>query len=295
MDWDKLKTFHTVAQAGSFTLASKRLNLSQSALSRQIKTLEDSLNLSLFTRHARGLVLTQEGEQLFHTAEDVFKKIETTRQELTNTKAKPFGKLRVTTTMAFGSYWLTRTVKEFMADYPDIELELILSDEKLDLSTRHADVAIRFQTPTQADLIVRPLITVHHNIYGSPGYLKERGVPVTPEDLRTHDVIAFGTRLSAPIKQIDWLLKTCTPSLKPVLEVSSLFGILEAIKSGIGIGSIPDYLAQTAPELVQILGEIKSPSFKSYFVYPGEMKRSKRVAVFKDFIIKKLNEEASTF
>ena len=295
MDWDKLKTFHSVAQAGSFTLAAKRLNLSQSALSRQIKSLEDSLNLSLFTRHARGLVLTEEGKQLYNTAEDVVKKIDHTRQELLDSKKKPFGKLKVTTTHAFGSYWLSRNIKEFVYDFPDIELELVLSDEALDLAKGQADVAIRFQTPTHADLIVRPLITVHHHIYASPTYIEKCGVPQTIEDLKHHNLIAFGTTISPPIKEFDWLLSTGIPKLKPVVEISSLFGILSALKSGIGIASIPDYLAKSSPELVRILGEVESPSFKSYFVYPREMKRSKRVSVFKDFIIKKILAAAGTF
>lgn len=295
MDWEKLKTFHTVAVAGSFTLAAKRINLSQSALSRQIKSLEDSLSLSLFTRHARGLVLTQEGEQLFKTAEEVVYKIERARQELLDTKTKPFGKLKVTTTQAFGSYWLTQNIKEFVDTYPDIELELILSDDTLDLAKREADIAIRFMTPTHADLIVRPLITIHHHIYASPDYLKEQGMPSSLEDLRHHNIIAFGKARSAPIKEIDWLLGSITPNLKPTLEVSSLFGILGALQSGIGIASIPDYLASGFPGLVRILGDVESPSFKSYFVYPGEMKRSKRVAVFKDYIVKKLLESANSF
>jgi len=295
MDWDKLKTFHAVAQAGSFTLAAKRLNLSQSALSRQIKKLEDNLSLSLFTRHARGLVLTQEGEQLYSTAEEVYKKIERTFQELLDTKTKPFGKLKITTTHAFGSYWLAQNVKEFVETYPDIELDLRLSDQTLDLSKGEADIAIRFQTPTQADLIARKLITVHHHIYASPIYLQEHGVPETIEDLRHHTLIGFGSGRAQPIKEIDWLFEVGRPHFKANIEISSLFGILGAIQSGIGIASIPDYLATSTPELVRILGGVPSPSLKSYFVYPSEMKRSKRVAVFKDYIVKKLLDAANSF
>ena len=127
MDWDKLKIFHTVAEAGSFTNASTILNLSQSAISRQIQSLEQDLKIHLFERHARGLVLTNNGEYLYKTANEVISKLKDVEATLVDEKDKITGKLTVTTVVSFGTTWLTPRIQEFMSLHPEIEIDLILS------------------------------------------------------------------------------------------------------------------------------------------------------------------------
>src|SRR5277367_6558034 len=114
MDWDKLRIFYAVAEAGSFTHAGDALNLSQSAISRQISALEDSLKVVLFHRHARGLILTEQGEVLYHTARDVFSKLAMTEAQLSESRERPQGPLKVTTTVAFGTLWLAPRIREFL-------------------------------------------------------------------------------------------------------------------------------------------------------------------------------------
>ncbi len=287
MDWEKLKIFHAVAEAGSFTAAAKRLNTSQSALSRQIKALEESIHLSLFTRHARGLVLTQEGERLFATARDVADRIEATQLELMEAKQKPFGPLRVTTTQSFGTFWLTPRIGEFVRASPDINLQLILSDELVDLATGEAEIAIRFSEPTQADLIQRPLALFHHHIYGAPEYLSKRGTPASIEDLDNHDLLTYGPGVPPTIKNINWIKTAGAHGFerKPLLEINSIFGVLQAVRAGIGLAAIPDYLAADYPELIPVLRDWDAPAFPAYLVYPSEIKNSKRVNAFKEFLI----------
>ena len=147
MDWDKLRVFHAVAEAGSFTRAGETLNLSQSAVSRQIGSLEDSLEVVLFHRHARGLNLTEAGENLFRTAHEVFAKLAMAEARIMDSKDRPQGPLKITTTVAFGSIWLTSRMREFISLYPDIEVSLVLADTELDLSMREADAAIRLAPP----------------------------------------------------------------------------------------------------------------------------------------------------
>jgi DNA-binding transcriptional LysR family regulator len=291
MDWDKLKIFHIVAKAGSFTNAAKDLNTSQSALSRQIKSLEDSLKISLFTRHARGLVLTLEGEQLYKTADEMATKLKATRLALVEGTNKPVGRLRLTTTITFGSLWLVPRLKEFNELYPDIELQLTLIDEDVDLAMGEADVAIRFRAPKQADLIHRFLMNVNHHIYSSPKYLKEKGTPKNLSDLKKHNIILYGPKRPKSLENINWILKTAKidPPFHGVLEVNTLFGVLEALKAGMGIATIPDYLAASAPDLVRLLDNATGPAFRAYLIYPSELKRSKRVRAFNDFIISQLN------
>jgi DNA-binding transcriptional LysR family regulator len=192
MDWDKLKVFHAAADAGSFTHAGEQLNLSQSAVSRQVSALEQELGVSLFHRHARGLILTEQGELLYRTAHDVFLKLEAARAKLTDSRERPHGELRVTTAQGIGNHWLTPRLGEFIDLFPEIRVTLITTDEELDLSMREADVAIRLRQPTQPDLIQRKLFSVHFHAYASPEYLKRFGTPTKFEELDKHRIVLLG-------------------------------------------------------------------------------------------------------
>ena len=158
MDWDKLRIFQAVADAGSFTHAGETLKLSQSAITRQIGALEEQLGVMLFHRHARGLILTEQGELLYRTARDMAAKVKTAEALLRANQDKPAGRLKVTTTVGFGSTWLTAQMHEFITIYPEIDVSLVLSDNELDLGMREADVAIRMVMPRQPGLVQRHLL-----------------------------------------------------------------------------------------------------------------------------------------
>jgi DNA-binding transcriptional LysR family regulator len=294
MDWDKLRIFHAVAEAGSFTHAGETLNLSQSAVSRQISSLEESLNVALFHRHARGLILTEQGELLYRTAHEVFSKLAMAEAQLTESKDKPKGQLKVTATQAFGSSWLTPVLGEFIELYPDVQVDLVLEDRELDLSMREADVAIRMAPPRQPELIQRHLMTVHLNAYASPAYIKRHGIPKSPEDLDNHKIIVYGDDTTKPpVPNIDWLLHTSAKrdgQRRPILKVNSVYAILRAVQSGLGLASLPEYMAQESTSLVRILPELQGPRIDSYFVYPEELRSSKRIQVFRDFLLRKVAE-----
>lgn len=295
MDWDRLRIFHTVADAGSFTNAGQVLNCSQSAVSRQIRALEESLNVSLFTRHARGLVLTHEGQELYNTARDVVQRIDETERNLMESRQRPQGLLRVTTMVTFGAVWLTPHLEQFMAEYPEIDLKLILDDADLDLSAGQADVAIRLHEPEQADLIQRPLATFHSHIYASPEYLDRKGTPVTIEDLDNHDLITFGASSSSVIRGLNWLLGVGrnNSERKPRLEVDNLYGIMHAVEAGMGIAVLPDYLVHNRQKLVRVLPEVDGVPFNSYYCYPPELRGSLKVALFRDFMIRQIRAESN--
>ncbi len=292
MDWDKLRIFHAVADAGSFTHAGHELNLSQSAVSRQISALEEDLNVPLFHRHARGLILTEQGEVLYRTAHDVFTKLAAAKTRLMDSKEKPSGELRITTTVGLGSIWLTPRIKEFMELYPDIQVQLLLEDQELDLSMREADVAIRLRRPTQPDLIQRKLFTVHHHVYSSVDYVKKHGIPKSVEDLDKHKILIFGT--SATYLNNLTMLQTAGRAEgdpRPVaLRVNSAYGLRRAAQSGAGIAILADYLVAPDMNLVQIDLPIDTPEYDTYFVYPEELKETKRVTAFRDFLVSKAKE-----
>jgi len=289
MDWDKLRIFHAVAEAGSLTHAGDSLNLSQSAVSRQISALEDSLRVSLFHRHARGLRLTEQGELLFNTAHEVFSKLAMAEARITESKETPTGPLKVTTTVAFGSVWLTSRIAEFIEMYPEIEISLVLADTELDLSMREADVGIRMAPPKKPDLIQRHLMTIGYHVYASPSYLKKYGMPKTAEDLDDHHLVVYGEDAHPPAENLNWLLSEGRPKgsgpRKPVLKVNSIYGIFRAVESGVGIGAIPDYMSNEVGTLIEILPEIRGPDLDVYFVYAAELRNTARIAAFRDFLV----------
>lgn len=292
MDWDKLRIFHAVADAGSFTHAGHELGLSQSAVSRQISALEDGLNVPLFHRHARGLILTEQGEMLYRTAHEVFTKLTAAQTRLMDSREKPSGELRITTTVGLGSIWLTPRLKEFTELYPEIQVTLLLHDHELDLSMREADVAIRLRRPTQPDLIQRKLFTVHNHIYASPDYVKKHGIPKSIDDLDRHKIITFG-HIPIHLESINWLETAGRPEGSPrptVLQVNNAYGLRRAVQAGIGIASVADYLVAPDMGLVQIDLPHETPEWDTYFVYPEELKDTKRVTVFRDFIVSKARE-----
>jgi DNA-binding transcriptional LysR family regulator len=290
MDWDKLRIFHSVADAGSFTHAAEQLNLSQSAISRQISALEADLGVPLFARHARGLIKTEQGETLYKTVHDVLLRLDTTVNSLTESKDRPQGKLRVTTTVGLGSGWLTTRVHEFLELYPDVQLEINLVDEELDLATRQADCAIRLRQPQQADIIQRKLFTVHFHIYASPGYLEKYGQPKNLDELDFHRIVGFGDNSPAYLADTNWL-KTAgregKPPRSPVCEVNNMVALRKITERGAGIAVLPDYIVDRSHTLIPLMQSAEVPSFDTYFCYPQSMRGSAKLIAFRDFLIAK--------
>ena len=293
MDWDKLKIFHAVAEAGSFTSATINLNLSQSAISRQIQSLEEELNVKLFERHARGLTLTENGEYVFKTAHEVISKLKEVETTLGDKKNKPSGKLTVTTVVSFGTTWLTPRIQEFMELNPEIEVDLIFDDKELDLSTRQADIGIFMRRPKQLNYIQKKLIDINYHIYGSPKYLEKYGYPKTVNDLNKHKFISFGRGAPSPVYDPDWVLKfgmKDNKKRKPVMKVNSVYGLLLAVQSGVGLAAIPDYLTVKQPNIVKVLPNIEGPITEAHFVYPQSLKNVARVQAFRNFLYSKISE-----
>ncbi|WP_419731213.1 LysR family transcriptional regulator [Lichenicola sp.] len=287
MDWDKLRIFHAVADAGSFTHAGDVLNLSQSAVSRQISALEEALQVPLFHRHARGLILTEQGEQMNRTVREVFAKLAMTEALLTESKEKAAGRLKVTTTTGFGTSWLAPRLPRFLTSHPDISITLILEDSDLDLGMREADVAIRMHPPRQPDLVQRHLADIQLPICASPDYLAKHGAPTSAEDLDRHRIILFGN-YHPPVADVNWLAGLGRPNgqkRQSVFEVNNLGAMADAIEAGLGIGALPHYMLVDRPGLQKVLTDVKAPTIEAYFVYPEELRTSKRVSVFRDFLL----------
>ena len=293
MDWNKLKIFHAVAESGNSTKATYVLNLSQSAISRQIQSLEQELKTKLFERHARGLSLTENGEYLFKTAHEVISKLKDVESTLIDKKNKPSGKLTVTTVVSFGTTWLTPRIQEFMKINSEIEIELIFDDKELDLSTRQADIGIWMRRPKQLNYIQKKLIDINYHIYGSAKYLEQYGHPKNLSDLNKHKFISYGRGAPSPVFNPDWALKLGVKDnkkRKPVMKVNSVYGLLLAVQSGVGLAALPDYITVSVPNIIRVLPQIEGPKTDVHFVYPQSLKNVARIVAFRNFLYSKVSK-----
>jgi DNA-binding transcriptional LysR family regulator len=288
MDWDKLRIFHAVAEKGSLTHAGDTLHLSQSAVSRQIRTLEESLSATLFHRHARGLILTEQGELLFEATSQMIRRLDAAAARIRDSEDEVLGDLRVTTATGFGTLWLAPRLAKLYAKYPALKIDLMLEERVMDLPMREADVAIRMKEPTQADLIRKRLMQIRMRLYATPEYLAEHGTPASMDDFTTHRLIcqhagtpqvAAGAQLSAELMSHD---------IQSTLTVNNYFGVLQAVLNHLGIGVLPDYLIADFPQLVRVLPEVESAEVPVFIAYPEELRHSKRVAAFRDFITEEI-------
>lgn len=284
MDWDKLRIFHAVADAGSLTHAGDTLHLSQSAVSRQIRALEESLNTTLFRRHARGLILTEQGELLFDATRAMSKRLDAAAARIRDSEEEVFGELRVTTTIGFGSLWLAPRLHKLYEKYPDLKIDLMLEEKVLDLPMREADVAIRMKEPSQADLIRKKLMTIKMQMFATQDYLDRKGTPETIADLKNHRLISQNTssaQVSAGASLVQHLLAY---DVTAMLTVNNYYGVLQAVKHDLGIGVLPDYVTLEGPDLVRVLPDVESVEVPVFLAYPEELRHSKRIGAFRDFV-----------
>lgn len=289
MDWDKLKTFHYAAETGSLTAAAEKLGVSQSSVSRQIAALESGMGVPLFQRHARGLLLTGPGMALREFTREMSSAAIIAESTLKDAREKVMGDLKVTAPVAFGSTWLAPRLVEFADAYPETRLQLLLDDREYDLLKLEAECAIRLWAATHADLIQRKILEVHVSLYASPAYLHRHGAPKDVDDLDTHRIIAYSASSSpAGMRELDWAVRAGREDARPrtpLLELNNVYGMLRAVESGFGIASVPDYMARGNENLVKVLPTLAGPSFDVYFIYPSDLKRSKRIAAFRQFLI----------
>lgn len=294
MDWDKLRIFHAVAEAGSFTHAGETLNLSQSAVSRQISSLEESLGVPLFHRHARGLLLTEQGELLNKTAREIFSKLSMIEGQISDSKQLPEGPMRITIAGFLGSTWLAPRLGRFLSTHPDIQMTLLLDDRVLNLNMREADAAIRLYKPEQPDLIQRHLISLRFHICASKAYLDKHGRPKDAKELKDHMLIGYPENTPAPFSDPNWLFRIA--GVEPsehnrMIMMNGMYAIQRAVETGAGIAALPRYMIRDNPEIEILLPEVERPPIDVYFVYPEERRHSKRIAIFRDFLVENLKNE----
>jgi len=288
MDWDKLRIFHMVAKAGSFTHAGESLNLSQSAVSRHISSFEEDLGIALFHRHARGLILTEQGELLFQTSTDIFTKMMAIEGQLSDARDSTEGELSVTLPEFLGTSWLAPHVAAFHNHHPEIELSLLLDDRIFNLGLREADAAVRLYKPDQSELIQRHLASIRLVACASKDYLKTHGTPKKLDDLKQHTLIGYPEQALVPYKNPNSLFEqagiTAEKNQRMIL-MNSISTIRQTILSGAGIGVLPQFMVNDMPDITPVLPDAQITPVDMYFVYPEDRRHSKRIALFRDFLI----------
>lgn len=284
MDWDKLRIFHAVADAGSLTHAGDRLHLSQSAVSRQIRALEEALNTTLFHRHARGLILTEQGELLFDATRSMNKRLESAAARIRDSEEEVFGELRVTTTIGFGTLWLAPRLPKLYEKYPELKIDLMLEERVLDLPMREADVAIRMKEPSQADLIRKRLMTIEMQLFATQEYVAEHGTMQEMSDITRHRLICQSPSTSQVRAGATLVQELMTYEIPSLLTVNNYFGVLQGVLNNLGIGVLPNYVTEGVPDLVRVLPDLPTSDVPVFLAYPEELRSSKRIAAFRDFV-----------
>jgi len=287
LDWDWLKLFYEVAKAGAITAAAEKLDLSQPALSRSIKSLEDRLNIKLFDRFKYGVALTHEGEILYRHVHNMYneeKYAEHIRAEGLNTVS---GGLTVCTTPAIASSWLMRFIPSFLEKYPDIELKVICQSESQ--HNQLADVHIKPFVPMQPTLVQHFLMKFTMRLYASQKYINMHGLPKDEEDLDNHRLISFGVGLNYQREGDNWSLKVGhrTSSMRvPYMVFSSADYLLRAAEEGMGIVELGKGFPQNmGANLVEVLPDLEGPKAKIYFIYPEHRKGQPKIAAFLEHIV----------
>ena len=291
---DAIQIFVRVAEAGTFTAVADQLQVARSGVTRQIAALEDSLGAKLFHRHARGLAMTHEGEQLRAATADMHERIDKAAQAIDVSRDRPTGAIRLTTTVSFGSTWLARQLGDFLDLYPDISVHLMLTDADLDLAKREADVAIRFHRPFQNELMQRPLAGIRHHLVASPDYLARHGEPKTIADLDHHRLISYGDAAPEFLKGINWILELGHEGSPraAALTINNSHGVLQAVEAGAGIAALPSYLIRFSGKVQVVLPQVEGPVFRTFFTYPSELRRSLRIAVLREFLVERMTNAA---
>jgi len=282
-DWNDLRFFLAVAREGSTLAAAKALDVSQPTVQRRLSALEESIKRKIVEHHPTGYRLTEFGKKtLFPYAEDVERSIAALQRQLMSGGQELSGTLRVTCPEGMASRLLAPLIESFRAKYPELRVDLIMTDRRLDLAKGEAEVAVRMYDPGDESLIARKVADAPWAIYASRTYIKRHGRPQRQEDLDNHAVIEFGGEM-AQIQASRWL-RSAAPRATVAARGNSMLGVLAAVKSGAGLAPLPVLLGGGEEDLEPLLGPIREIGSKIYIVMHSDLRRTARVRAFCDFV-----------
>ena len=280
-DWNDLKAFLAVAREGSALAAAKTLGINQTTVVRRIEALETALGLALLQRDQAGSRLTEAGQDLLRDALRMEEAAASFAHRAAGHRRGVAGTLRVTATEVLANAAITPALPAFKAAFPDLVVELAVTDRPLDLAAGEADIALRANEVVTDDLVGRKIAEFPHALYASRDYLLARGLPASIEDLRKHDLVV-GDGVNMPLPGVTWMLDQ-VPGVAPVVRSNSLSQLLLTLKAGMGVGPYGCLGADLEPDLIRCTPPIPEAATAAWLVTRRDLKDTPRVRAFIDF------------
>lgn len=289
--------FLSVARQGSFTQAAKEMNLTPSAISKRIGTMEERLGVRLFNRTTRKVSLSEEGSLFYDYAERICEEAEAAEQMVSDVTGKPAGILRLAMPVSFGLAVLNRAVTEFAKDFPDVLIHAEQDDRPADMVAGRFDVAIRVGRLEDSSMKAKKLADIGMTLCASPMYLMENGTPKSPDELKGHKFLAYQNH----IRPKAWIYKDArgqNGSVAIPCRFTSNNGdiLVQAALDGLGIVLLPTFLTQKyieTGELIELFEDYQSlPERGVYALYAPSPKTAPKVRAFLDFMGKWFENEA---
>lgn len=287
--------FVQVVRDGSFTKAADRLELSRSVVSKYVTRLEERLGARLLNRTTRRLSLTEAGRVFYERSRRGLEEIEEAETEVSRLQGEARGLLRVNSPMSFGILHIAPLLPEFLAENPEVSVDMNLDDRKVDVIEEGFDVSIRITDLPDSSLVARRLGPCRHAVVAAPAYLEKHGVPRTPDDLRDHNIIAYQYQESAT----DWHFLTedkeqITVPVSGSIQMNNSLALREALLGGIGITRTPTFVVGkdiAAGKLVSLLPSYQTLEVSIFLVYPQRRHLSPKVRAFVDFVAARISSD----
>lgn len=290
-DLNELSLFVSVVEHGGFTAAEEATQLPKSNISRRIANLEKRLGVRLLERSTRKIHVTEIGEIYYRHCRRMLDEADHADLSVEQMMEIPRGTLRVSASITTGQQLLAPLATEFIVQYPEVQLELVLANRLVDVIEESFDLVIRIGTLQDSSLVTRSLGHCGMFLYASKEYLKARGTPQRPEDLKNHDCLVMGDRRNNHQWKLSTGEITKKVSLTPRASVNDFHTLRSMIAGGGGITILPSYLhtGNYYKQLVRVLGDWTAPTVEFHAVFPSHRGATPKVRAFLDFLVLRLN------
>ena len=274
-DWNLVRAFLLVAEQGSLSAAARKLNISQPTLGRQIQQLEQSTGLNLFRRSTQGLDITAEGSELMSSAKKAMAGMEEFQRQVVGHSDKLVGDIRISVNEIFGVYMLPKVIAQFQSLHPQVQIEMVITNQASSLSKRDADLALRMFKPTQPNLVARRLPDLPLGFFAHHRYLEQYGTPQSPEEFLSHKIIGFDidTQFLEGAEKMGWPMTARNFSVR----TDSLIAHVALLKAAAGIACTHVGLMKNEPEITQILEDIEIADLELWVVCHQDVQFNRRI------------------
>jgi DNA-binding transcriptional LysR family regulator len=292
-DFEGLAMFAKVAEERSFAAAARAMGVSVATVSRAVTRLEERLGGRLFNRTSRRLALTDYGRTLAERASRIYADAEQTEDVARKASSRPRGLVKLAAPLSFGTRWVAPILPKFFRRYPDIAVELHLTDAQTDLIGDGFDAALRIAVMKDSSLVARLIVPVRRFVVASPGYIARHGRPRHPRDLASHQCLSYANRAKHDVWRFTHLKtgEECAVTPNGQLRVTSVEALLPTVLEGLAITELPEFVATqyfAEKQLEPILADWSLPEGGLYFVTPTARARPAKVSALADFVIAEL-------